>query len=148
MRKILFRGKRTDNGEWVYGDLRHGGYVDGDPQMYIMQTDYALHNIPIIPETVGQYTGLVDKNGTKIFEGDILKDDWGKTYKVIFTLKSCSFMVECMITPNEYEKGRYRIGEKWCETIAVIGNIHDDPELLEVEYVTCKSKRDVRINHQ
>lgn len=146
MREILFRGKRTHNGEWV-----ESGYCCCDNKSYIVisiryipdtrdwdEADYYEENpvykpvfIEVVPKTVGQYTGLTDKNGVKIFEGDIIKDDWGKIYKVFYSPKSCSFMLECTKTPNEYETGHYRIGEAWCKTIRVIGNIYDDPELLE-----------------
>ena len=127
MREIIFRGKCVDNGEWVQGYVYQiwesvyilWGMTNGVPNM-----------IEVLPETIGQYTGLTDKNGTKIFEGDILKDDWGKVCEVFYSLDSCSFMVYCSNPPNEYEKGNYRIGKVCCETIRVIGNIHDNPELL------------------
>lgn len=130
MREILFRGKTYD-GKWEQGDLRHGGYVHNDSETYIMKSDYALHNIPVDPKTVGQFTGLTDKNGKRIFEGDILRDVRGRIYKVFFTTTSCGFMVECTVAPNEYETGRYRLGKAYCDAMVVIGNIHDNPEELK-----------------
>lgn len=139
MREIIFRGKRIDNCEWVYGSFcmdaceQFNGLcgVDGFIRLY----DKAMGKMQMYEvdrESVGQFTGLTDKNGKRIFEGDILTDDWGKIFKVFFTTKSCSFMVRCEYTPNEWETGDYRIGEAWINTIRVIGNIHDNPEPPEV----------------
>ena len=115
MREILFRGKRIDNGEWVYGNLIQERYIVGDivdwEKEYFNTEWWAL----VIPKTVGQYTGLEDANGKKIFEGDIVKSyagifaspvEWNESY--------CGFYPFC--TKNT----SFHVAE--CE---VIGNIHD-----------------------
>ena len=68
MREVLFRGKRTDNGEWVKCSETY--IRDGDG---IWLSDENLNVVTVLPETVGQYTGLTDKNGVRIFEGDIVR---------------------------------------------------------------------------
>lgn len=137
LREIIFRGKRLDKGAWVEGffaekkdpllesDVRNAfilAQANGDSFVWF----------PVDPSTVGQFAGLMDKNGTRIFEGDVLKDDWGKAYEVFFNARNCSFMVKLEHATNEWEIGNYRLGEDWSDTIRVIGNIHDNPELLEV----------------
>ena len=124
-REILFRGKRVDNGEWVEGDLAQdtdletayvGGfnyYTDGDG----LQREPFQYEVD--PSTVCQYTGLTDRNGKKIFEGDILKWDekeWG-----------CPFF-ETVTWNYELFEIRQHEWKSFCE---VIGNIFDNPELLE-----------------
>jgi uncharacterized phage protein (TIGR01671 family) len=124
MREILFRGKRIDNGEWVFGSL----LVEGDGRKIVVpkkgMVGCFVIMYPIDPKTVGQYTGLEDKNGVKIFEGDIVQDELGKVFLV------------------EYVRFGYvlkQIGEPWCrfpyeyDEYEVIGNIYDNPDLLEVE---------------
>ena len=126
MRKILFRGKRTDNGEWVEGNLFVPDKEDTPTQICI-GTNVIRITYDVIPETVGQYTGLTDKNGKKIFEGDIVKHDFGADqigvqYAVIkYNSYYASFLVEPLYDWMFCEKND-------CE---VIGNIHDNPELLK-----------------
>lgn len=106
MREYLFRGKRVDNGEWVEGFLVSPCHIG----------DWVLCD-PIDPETVGQYTGLTDMNGKRIFEGDIVGVD-GKCYEVLAE-EGCWIIVadgwDFLATNND--------------EIEVIGNIHDNPEL-------------------
>lgn len=124
MREILFRGKRTDNGEWVYGDYQHF-YTDcGTLVIYI--SDWGKMTADVIPETIGQYTGRKDINGVNIYEGDICLCDRniGKTIdKLTFTIKydteSCTYYGECN------DLGGDITGESF-ELCEVIGNIHDN----------------------
>lgn len=144
MREILFRGKRVDNGEWVYGDLLNVG-VDYD---YAIRTyggrEHGQVNA-VNEKTVGQYTGLTDKNGKKIFEGDIVEstsdlvnlrgEKTGKKitkfYEVVVIADNSSFTYgtreigETYISRTIYKENAQRF-------YSVIGNIHDTPELLEV----------------
>ena len=126
MRERISRGKRIDNGEWV-----EGFYVcvpeHYKPEMsgksYIVSINNGLF-MEVVPETVGDYTGLTDKNGKKIFEGDIVKNsrDVGLLY---YKEKNSAFTVK------GWEYGYWLWHDK--EDIEVIGNIHDNPELLEVK---------------
>jgi uncharacterized phage protein (TIGR01671 family) len=144
MREILFRGKKKD-GEWVEGDLLHWNkfycIVEWDAKV----EDINVANMRVIPETVGQYTGLNDKNGKKIFEGDILKlwqekinkEDEVLRVRVEFGNPNHLYNWGFQIVPI----GKFRYNKDilcWVETeddiafCEVIGNIHDNPELLEV----------------
>ena len=133
-REILFRGKRTDNGEWVEGFYWKD--IWGDDTEYIY---YDGESYKVIPETVGQYTGLTDKNGKKIFEGDILESrasDNKKDWKYwIVTFYDGSFCFERDISrkrKHKYEQNLLCADEVKLYGLAVIGNIHDNPELMEV----------------
>lgn len=118
MREILFRGKRIDNGEWAYSrcpdGILHSGVVGYD----------------FIPETVGQYTGLTDKNGMKIFEGDIATGlfSFGMEVKAVITFQDGAFGLRWSRGGAEQFSAFTSICNVEYE---VIGNIHDNPELLE-----------------
>lgn len=178
MREILFKGKRTDNGEWVEGCLlqdRDLGicqieffdyYYDQDG----LQRDYCQHLV--LPETVGQYTGLRDckrteeyPEGQRIFEGDILKQKTTPEFAKVNTFEwehygivrfgyydwdegeagcsSSGWYIEPLksvsIKPKDYLVGNIQAGLNYFDVLdkyhpmEVIGNIHDNPELLEVK---------------
>ncbi|MDR2915119.1 MAG: YopX family protein [Tannerella sp.] len=129
MREIEFRGKRIDNGQFVYG-----GFYQWDDKSYIIQKDFwdknllLAHMVEVIPETVGEYTGLKDKNGVKIFEGDIVQtrnlDGETNNYEVLFKTETGRFMAE---NPNEI----YDVIASHFPNTEVVGTIHDNPELLK-----------------
>ena len=130
MREILYRGKRKDNDEWAYGYYCRCGWTGMEKDVIIPSHASTLYGIDVIPETIGQYTGLTDKNGKKIFEGDIVKcisSFDAKDMVVIF--ETAEFhLVDCQRYKNYTECCGYRqFGMMETE---VIGNIHDNPELL------------------
>lgn len=127
MREILFRGKRKDNGEWVYGFA-----IFADNKAFILNNakvefvkgfnenrlNFVL--IEVIPETVGQFTGLTDTIGKKIFEGDIIKNSINWKCRVEYAEASL------------YPFVAYPDFCSWnAEECEVIGNIHDNPELMK-----------------
>ena len=142
MREILFRGKRIDNGEWVYGDIIHRRYYKNTDVVVIRTEDSGFDNYSdyeVDPDTVGQYTGLTDKNGRKIFEGDILKivhkyqspfDDDTKEYTDITT--DVVFFDDEGLCFSYGESPFLCVADNVTAEYEVIGNIHDNPELLEV----------------
>ena len=124
-REILFRGKRTDNGEWIYGNLFIPDNPD-KPVEILIGTNSVRISYDVIPATVGQYTGLLDKNGTKIFEGDIVK--YGDTvHNVVFEQRNgTAYFGLVYSTLETLSFGHYQD----LKQIEVIGNIYDNPELL------------------
>lgn len=132
MREIIFRGKRTDNGEWVKGNLEHDRdlgttYIFG----FTYYADAAglqreSFSAQVLLETVGQYTGVRDKSGKKIFEGDIITRKWPAgvgMYYVKYDTECMSFVGQ-MVDPHRFttlDRGGFE----------VIGNIYDNKNLLE-----------------
>lgn len=127
MREILFRGKRPYDGEWVEGNLFIPDKEDTPTQICI-GTNIVRITYDITPETVGQYTGLTDKNGKKIFEGDIVKTDKfntpNKRYVIKYDLLLGAFIGEDNGTMY------FTTFDGDSELFEIIGNIHDNPELL------------------
>jgi len=144
MREILFRGKRKDNNKWIYGNLYHQKYYSGHRYFIIKRIGIVIDdnkvidmNIiraeEIIPETVGQYTGIKDKDGKKIFEGDLI------TFHTEYEMDNDDVWYEkepyLVKWDNEiagfepfYLNGRWR-----CDIVnlRIVGNKWDNPELLE-----------------
>ena len=136
MREILFRGKRKTDGKWT-----DGYYVnDESEQMAERPITYIYHlnkhpcgwdllPFEVIPETVGQFTGLCDKNGKRIFEGDVIEMDRGwdekVTYVVRYAIDICAFI------GSSINYIGFTTFEDDGDRIKIIGNIHDNPELLE-----------------
>lgn len=143
MREIIFRGKTLDKGEWVYGVpvVAKDNIADKDITVMVDNPNEIVprEGLPLFEqvdsETVGQYTGLRDKNGERIFEGDILiyvddgEYDVNEKYLVVFDDDEAAFRTKF------YCEGKYMCYEDInpCENFEIIGNIHDNPELLEGE---------------
>ena len=133
MRETLFRGKRFGNDEWIYWD-KYGRITDinGEPTKTeidmptLLRYPTYISDLPIINDgTVGEYTGLTDKNGKKIFEGDIMSGR-GDTYKVMFN--KGVFWIK-----NSHYITRLYVAIHIEKIDEVIGDVYNNPELLEVE---------------
>ena len=135
MREILFRGKRTDCEAWVEGDLIQAFRGKQLSSCSIMSNTPTAYCWKVIPETVGQFTGLTDKNGVKIFEGDICRfKRFNDVHvgKVIFNVTTASFIMWYQPIAGAYgEKATQKMLLSVCDDIEVIGNIHDNSEILK-----------------
>ena len=132
-REILFRGKLEYNGKWIYGDLLQ--YENGDVAIFGEKlssfgcecTEMSKRD-RVIPDTIGQYTGLKDKNGNKIFEGDIVIIGEKLKTKVVYYDGAFRMQSEFSPTPTDTTDMGYMMREF---SVRVIGNIHDNPELMK-----------------
>ena len=136
MREIKFRGKRTDNGEWVYGFYNFTIFDDGSDELMAVIKQHIIADEngyvwSIDKNTVGQFTGLKDIDETKIFEGDVIECGDGKVPTLIeWHDESHSFLAY-----NLKRKEFHRLDKYFIRYIGeVIGNIHDNPELLVEDY--------------
>ena len=123
MREILFRGRQEDNGEWVYGRLLADDVIVPKGQEFYTPhniLDSALHAYTVLTETVGQYIGLKDKNGKKIFEGDIVRNpETSDVGAICFEPNTATFVIEFdSIIVNFYDYNNV--------DVEVIGNIYDN----------------------
>lgn len=128
MREIIFRGKRKDNRRWVEGDLTHNVYKIGDTCVGTYGSEIGMHQV--YPDTVGQFTGLTDKNGKRIFEGDIIEsgeynaeDGYGE---IIWDVDTARFAIIGDADNNLQSDFDNYYGHE----LEVIGNIYDNPELM------------------
>lgn len=135
MRKIIFRGKKLDTGEWVDGGYFYDSAVG---ESYII-TETLEHSIPhnlccyvdVHPETVGQFTGLTDKNGKEIYEGDIIQANNGigviMWFQTSWGVASYAHGYDGLKSYTAVDSFYSKETKEW----SVIGNIHDNPSLLK-----------------
>ena len=129
MREILFRGKYVCDGDWIYG--YYVGPAGSDTSHEICDiSDGVGARLDVDPETVGQYTGLKDKNGQRIFEGDICRNT--RTNEIV-SVKWHGTMAGYVWSKRKENSHLFDFGELFraYDKYEVIGNIHDNPELLK-----------------
>ncbi len=133
MREIVFRAKSVSNNEWFYGSLVSYDSINIYILKAIIAVDSCFCSIAVKPETVGQYTGMMDKNSTKIFEGDIIKC-WseGVSAKGVVEQRKDGLWIMYPAWQKNIMWGLYP-DETSHTSVEIIGNIHDNPELLNIK---------------
>lgn len=144
LREIIFRGKRVDSSKWIFGNFLH----PWNGVRYLANIHDGLYAYEVIPETVSQYTGLRDKNGVEVYEGDVLQfDDCGEEgyeYKegfdfvnrAVVVFENGRFTLDKFLSTNSgvvEELNDHKELYTTIENSEVIGSIHDNPSLLEVQ---------------
>ena len=147
MRKIIFRGKRLDNGMWANGFYLQGGYIPGANKenvkvRHIISDDFYYD---VDPDTIGQFTGLFDKNGKEVYEGDIILwtrknvhiegrplQDLSYMCVIYYDEVKCAFQFRCELQCGAcvgcLDFDDDRASDSYIE---VVGNVHDNPDLVE-----------------
>lgn len=129
MEEILFRGKRPNSGKWIEGyPYKESCFA------WILSPRFKIpeYSCEVLPETVGQFTGFHDKNGKKVFDGDIVR---GRDYT--YFIKFCNgayYVFHCRVKDTDGEHYRWGLISRFEELnieIEIVGNIHDNPELLK-----------------
>lgn len=132
MRTIKFRGKLVDNGKWVYGDFYRFRSPSCEVRHHITELGivYGVNEFEVIPETVGQFTGKKDDGEDDLYDGDIIRFGCGRTATgaISWSEEHCAWIVKEVCNKNEF-----MLSDCFDDFIEKIGNIHDNPELLEMK---------------
>lgn len=133
-REIKFRGKSKDTQLWEYGNLLHKRRTNSKAteiyeSYYVQRINFHLE-LEVIPESIGQFTGFYDKNGKELYEGDVVKDKYGRIMKVDYFRSFLCFIAISKTNFHHANIIEWATNENFT-SVEVIGNVHENPELLE-----------------